>query len=202
MAEVSRSDFQDAIDEDYADGQGDGAIGAEVHRDSFNNFSDSAVFFEEVLDEDTMVSDSDNAVPTQQSLKAYTDFFGNGLKYVERTVTVAEILNIGSTSGTPVELVAAGGANVFTTLVCIILTMDYAGTPYATNTTLRIAHGTSAYGIITNYLAKTTDDMIQFMSSNQTVLANENINLYVSGANPTAGNSEVKVKLWYKTMTL
>ena len=40
---------------------------------TFNNLSDGTLTIDAILDEDNMVSDSDTAIPTQQSVKAYVD---------------------------------------------------------------------------------------------------------------------------------
>jgi len=126
---------------------------------------------------------------------------GSGeLRYIERTITSAEILNMNSV---PVELVAAGGANVAMALIGIFISVDYAGVAYATNTTLEIRHGSSNYGTNTSILTSTADRVLQFFDSNhEYTTLNNNINLDVAAGNPTAGTSDIKVKLWYTAVTI
>lgn len=201
MAQVTRVNFQAGVNSDYADGQGEGDITEQDHRDTFGDASDSALWWlDDVLDEDTMSSNSATDVPTQQSAKYYMDHYALGLKYVERTVTSAEILSLNSS---PIELVAAGGANVFTSLVAIWMTMDYAGVAYATNTTLHWRRGTTSYFNSTTILPATSDTLVQYIdTSEEATTANENINLFVATGNPTAGTSDIKVKLLYKVIDI
>lgn len=200
MATRTRSNFK-STKNTLITTNGTGDISGSDINNMLEDAADSTVFWEDdVLDEDDMASDSDTAVPTQQSVRAYVDNYAAGFSYLERTITSAEILNMFSA---PVELVPAGGANVFMTLIGIILTIDYAGTPYATNTTINIRRGLSNYGTATTLLGTTSDKLIQFFdTSEETTAPDNNLNLSVATGNPTAGNSDMKVRLWYKAVTL
>lgn len=78
-----------------------------------------------LLDEDTLTSDSATYPPSQQSVKAYID--GSILSAtVDLTAT-----NIKALSGTPIELVAAQGANTLIEFVSATLIMEYGSEIFA-----------------------------------------------------------------------
>ena len=68
------STYNDPTTGTFRDGQAQGSITEADMRQLVSDTSDNSVFWEDqVLDEDSLVSDSDTHVPTQQSVKTYVD---------------------------------------------------------------------------------------------------------------------------------
>lgn len=126
---------------------------------------------------------------------------------VKVTISSAEILAL---NATPKTLVAAQGASTIIDLVSCQMFLDYNSIAYATNTSLWLSYNASGGDLHTTAvsIASTTADYyVKFDLNAQTaynsaVRVNTPLVAYVSGGNPTAGNSVIYMYLTYRVITL
>lgn len=125
---------------------------------------------------------------------------------VTRTLTSAEILAIHTT---PIVIIPAQGAGTTIVFIQGTYSMSYNTTPYATDITLRIFNGVNVAGQDGGALAATDDylsvrGMMQNFSTTGGVSLYENVDITVSTptSNPTAGDSDVTITLFYSVVNL
>jgi len=119
--------------------------------------------------------------------------------YKKLTIPTASVLDL---NATPIEIIAAPGANLFVEIIGAEFRMDYVSVQYATNTTLQLWEDTSTYIVasLTNALAGTSDKWAKMVTENVANLGyqtNAAVNVAVSGGNPTAGDSDVIIYVTY-----
>lgn len=195
-----------------------------------------------VVDEDTMVSDSATYLCTQQSIKAYVDNADGTRTYtsdyyvtdgqtltasidaldlavkpiedrtidVELTITHAQILDL---NGTPIELIAALGANLAPEIMSVSYQFKGGVTPYATNTNVQI-YQTGANAVISendqiliSSVARTLYGEINYVTASATdtqMLSATAVMVRVETGNPTAGavGQELVIRVRYKINNL
>lgn len=124
------------------------------------------------------------------------------LKYAEVIVTPAEILALFTTSK---ELVPAPGAGYVLELVSAVLILDYVSADYATAGNLTIQTGTTGTALSDtvgagDFLQASADAIrcVQALSADVQLDENESLVLACATANPTAGDSPVRVKVAYR----
>jgi len=124
------------------------------------------------------------------------------LKYAEVVVTPAEILALFTTSK---ELVPAPGAGYVLEFVSAVLILDHGGTDYATAGNLSVATGTTGTALsdtaaAADFLQASADAIrvVQALSADAQLDENESLVLACATANPTAGDSPVRVKVTYR----
>jgi len=97
MAQRSRAGFKTTKNSRYAT-NGTGAITGANSRDMFEDVADSFLNrTDDVLDEDDMASNSDTAVPTQQSVKAFVESQVGGSNSVDTYSRIFEDFDVGPT---------------------------------------------------------------------------------------------------------
>ena len=150
--------------------------------------------------------------PFEMATKTYaenyaTTLFDQSAKTVKVSLTSAEILNL---STTPKVLIAAPGANKIIQPLSVLINLNYGTTPYATNTSMRLATGTSFDPLlsISTVLAANDDTFFRSLVS-QTLTATNGVpptnlplTLYVPSGNPTAGDSTFDIYVTYVIITL
>lgn len=119
----------------------------------------------------------------------------------ELSLSAAQILAL---NATPLTLVAAGGAGTVVVPVSpIIASMDYGTTPYATNTSMRAlfddANDVEIFDLTT---ANDALKMTQFELNEHDIFDNIPLRVSVNTGNPTAGDSTMKIRVYYKYLTL
>ena len=119
----------------------------------------------------------------------------------ELTLSSAQILAL---NGTPLTLVAAGGAGtVIVPVSPIIASMDFNTTPYATNTSMRaLWDDANALEIFDLTTANDALKMTQFELNEHDLFDNIPLRVSVDTGNPTAGDSPMKIRVYYKYLTL
>jgi hypothetical protein len=122
-------------------------------------------------------------------------FLEDHINYKEVTIPTASVL---TANGTPVELVAAAGATKGIVLMGLTMSIDYNSVPYATNTTILIRRGATTLVSVSGFLNASADAINNQGAISGAVVLNANLNFMVDVGNPTAGNSDVKVKVFYK----
>jgi len=104
---------------------------------------------------------------------------------------------------TPFQLIAAPGAGKGYIVDQVIFIMDYNSIPYATNTNFQIKiGGTIIVEDSFNYLASTEDIIVAFSIPVCPTMINQLIYFSVKDGDPTAGNSDVRIILTLKTITI
>lgn len=142
-----------------------------------------------------------------------TDFlivpgFGGGTALAENsfllasgTIPTASVLTANSS---PVELIAAPGAGSFIVVHSVFDSLDYNSAAYATNTDSRIryADNTTILNNTTAFLSSVADIVRNTSPNSISVPINNAVQFFVFGGDPTAGNSDVKYKIWYTIETI
>ena len=111
----------------------------------------------------------------------------------------------------PVELVPTPGANKIIIPTQIIGEIDYNSVAYATNGIVSVFNGGS-YGVArvnaNAFLFSTVSRIVNIQKSLATIVtdtqyvANSPLTLQVESANPTAGDSDIRILGWYKVVTI
>ena len=119
--------------------------------------------------------------------------------YSEITLSSAEILAL---NVTPKQLVPAPGAGRIIVPLQYISAMTFNSVPYATNVNLRARNPseTNLSNLIFSLDSPLSD--IRIVQTQLYAVANENLEVYVSTGNPTAGDSTMTVGVYYKIHTV
>ena len=164
--------------------------------DSFLTISDN------FIDEDSFASNSDTKAPSQQSVKVYVDNAVNNNNLVATvSLSSAQILALNTT---PIQLVAAPGANKMIVVSVVAFYYDHNTTAYATNTTLHLRYASAASSGITlgNFITQTQDVIAtqtgNLFTSAPNAFINQALNITVDTGNPTAGDGTLVVKVYYR----
>lgn len=124
--------------------------------------------------------------------------------YADTTVTTAQVLAL---NGTPITLVAAPGAGFVTLVKAVYASITYNSVAYACNAAGLPVRYTDGSGTITATLTQgfcqSSASALQYVPAATTALtpvANAAIVLHAGSANPTTGNSAIKVRVFYTTV--
>ena len=119
--------------------------------------------------------------------------------YAEITLNDTQVKAL---QGSPQTLVAAPGAGKVILPITFITSMDYNSAGYATNTSMRALIDDNN-GLEIFDLSQTNDYyQVTPFSFEHGIYVNEALKVTVAGGNPTAGNSPVKVGVYYKIHTI
>lgn len=169
-----------------------------------------------LIDEDDMSSDDATKVPSQQSVKAYVDnTVADFYRVATGTVATGDVLAL---NATPVELIAAPGANKAIVVDEIQLFLDHGGTDYAADAgedlTIEYSGGTDI-AVIDNdavtFLTASADahwlgknfalyDASVAGTGDGVLLSgfdNEAVNMTIATGEVITGNSDIKYKITY-----
>jgi hypothetical protein len=129
--------------------------------------------------------------------------------YFEVTVTSAEILDA---FDTPIELVPAQGANTIIVPTSITGQMIYGTTPYATDGEIDVYCGGTKHimgfpaddGFLFGTVSRIVNLGFAFTSgvAETQYVADEPLTLKTVGANPTAGDSDIIIRGFYKVIDI
>jgi hypothetical protein len=114
------------------------------------------------------------------------------------SLSAAQILSLNSS---PVQLVAAPGANKVVQVLSVLFKYTFVSAAYATNTTLQIKLGSDVYVAVGSVISETHtfwEGIIPFDFVSAADIANQPVTITVQTGNPTAGNSTLKVYLSYR----
>lgn len=124
------------------------------------------------------------------------------VQYAEVAVSNAELLALNTT---PKELVAAPGAGYVLEFLSAVLILDHGGTDFATAGDLSIQSGTTSTAVsdtvaAADFLQASADAIrvVQALSADAQLDANESLVLECATADPTAGDGVVRVKVAYR----
>lgn len=136
---------------------------------------------------------------TPADLQTYDSIACTCVKYASVDIPTAQVLTLNSA---PVQIVAAPGASKYIVGVRAIFQMTYNSIAYATNTNLQLLINSAAtvQFSATGQLAVTAN-AFNFMTpatgGTISMVANEPLNVNVATGDPTAGNSDITVHVWY-----
>jgi len=120
------------------------------------------------------------------------------------TIATADVLTL---NGTPVEVIAAPWADKYILVDRITASVEYVSAAYATNTTLEFSYGTATTKVsadIASLLAATADTVqtVWGLEAELAAAINDNLEVNVATGNPTAGDSDVKIAVQYRVLSI
>lgn len=131
------------------------------------------------------------------------------MEYFEASLTIstASILTL---NGTPITIVAAPGAGKYIEVISASSTMTYVSAAYAANTTLQLICAGADIAqlqdtaILISTVTKNTKfkDVTSAAAGQTQIIANTALQVKVGTANPTTGDSGIKVKVIYRIVTI
>jgi len=149
-----------------------------------------SVFIEKKIDRDEILSAINFLANEVDRSKTYVR---------DITVSSAELLTLNTS---PISLIPAPGAGKYIEIKRVELFLDYETTTYSNINPLSVSYGASVelQQIPTSGLLDTTNDERQCVhhSSNHVIGENEGITLGMLIANPTSGDSPLKIRIDYK----
>ena len=124
------------------------------------------------------------------------------------TIPSAEVLTLNSV---PVEIVPAQGAGTVIEIISAFGKYEINTTPYSTNTSVELVSAVGATHeqmIATNFLTPvvTTIRKFEVVSPTNTtgtqIVENQAINVSVSGGDPTAGDCDIQIWVYYRVISV
>jgi hypothetical protein len=121
------------------------------------------------------------------------------------TVTTGQILALNTT---PITLVAAPGTGLVLLPIAVYATITYGAAAYSTNAagfTVRYTNGSGASTAmtLTQAFLQSSANAIQHVAAGTTAItpvANAPLVIYADNANPTTGDSNLKLQIWYRVV--
>ena len=159
------------------------------------------------------IADSDvfyfgqNGTEYQLPFSSIKAAFGN-VQAASLSIPTASVLTL---NATPLDIVAAPGAGYAIEVVAASYKLTYNSIAYATNTRLQLITDTADVAqssSVSTALAATVTQMSDINTINnptalQTkIIENKSLKVQVSTGNPTAGNSDIKVYVLYRIITV
>jgi len=197
----------------------DGASGVVIHGYSNNvGFGAKNLFIQGSqntiaagLENVTLVNTSGKTV-TESNVSYFNDtkylrsLNAAALYYAELSIPTASVLTLNST---PLEIVAAPGAGYAIQVISASCSITYNSVAYATNVTLQAITDTATISQAESGLLDATSSQIGILGSipvigisDTQIIENKALQVKVKTGNPTAGNSDIKVYVLYRIITL
>lgn len=123
------------------------------------------------------------------------------LKFTDVTLSTAQILAL---NGTPISVLAAPGAGICNVVQSVYATMDFVTAAYSASTDpleIRYTNGAGAKAAeLSNAFLEAAADARELVQPTSPVIPVENAALvaYVPNANPTTGDSDIKLRIFYR----
>jgi len=147
-----------------------------------------------------LTSNGAGAAPTFQAAAG-----GGSYTTVTRSLSAADIIAMG---GSPIELIAAPGANKIIMVNQLTVSMNYNSAQFTGGGTLQIRQGTAGTTMLTGPVAAVINGAADFVRTyyaviNTTMAANTSVTVSTAGgANFADGNSTIELHLTYYTMDI
>ena len=128
------------------------------------------------------------------------------IKEASLTIATADVLTL---NATPIEIVAAPGAGFAIEVLSASMKMTYNSVAYATNTRLELI--VSGVAVVSQILfssavlssaANVFSGLGSVQQASSNMLDNAALNVQVQSGNPTAGDSDIKIYVTYRIITL
>jgi len=127
------------------------------------------------------------------ALKAYP------LQSIELNLSSAELLDLNSN---PVVVLPPAGAGKFYNIVSVMGSVNFATTPYATNTTLALSNGGAEFATDTNLMIAAQDEIWNFEMFPEMMLENAGVEVRTLVGDATAGDSDITLYVLYRVIEL
>lgn len=159
------------------------------------------------------IADSDvfyfgqNGTEYQLPFSSIKAAFGN-VQAAELSIPTASVLTL---NGTPLEIVAAPGAGYAIQLVAASFKLTYNSIAYATNTDLQLIADTATIAQVKTSSGAINGTVTQHIilgevpspgTTDTQIIENKSLKVQVPTGNPTAGNSDIKVYVLYRIITV
>jgi len=119
------------------------------------------------------------------------------------TIATADVLTLNTT---PIEIVAAPGAGFAIEVVSALMSITFNSIAYATNTDLKLKINTATHSQVTTDIGQSASTITNFEDAGSSgsiyTIENKSLEVYMSGGNPTAGDSDITVYCTYRIITL
>lgn len=137
------------------------------------------------------------------SMSNFSDDFAN--RYIKKTLSSAQLL---SSFSSPIEIVAAPGADKIAFGTFMIAKTNYGSIPYATHINMRLLWNGVTASFDDSVTISRAEDYIQILEFYNSIATpkgnavNKNLVLKTTTGNPTAGDGTMDIYLWYRILTL
>lgn len=145
-----------------------------------------------------------NGVDYKLTTTSVKQYGGCDVYCTSLVIPTASVLTLNTV---PLTLISAPGTGYAIEIISASMKMTYNSIAYATNTNIQLWEDSSAYvvGQAASGLAGTTNKFfkfgIEFISTLQ-MQENKAVKVAVETGNPTAGNSDIKIYVQYRIITL
>lgn len=133
----------------------------------------------------------------------------NGCVCLQEATLVIPTADVLQLNSTPLTIVSAQGAGTVIEVISAFVKIDFNSVAYATNTNLHIGTSTANTTILeSNSLAATTSTIRMFVlfeatgAGNTQLVENQSVGVSVETGNPTAGDSDITIRVLYRVITL
>ena len=158
------------------------------------------------------IADSDvfyfgqNGTEYQLPFSSIKEAFGN-VQAAELSIPTASVLTL---NATPLEIVAAPGAGYAIEVVAASFYSAFVSAAYATNTTMQLINDTATtaqFDVLINYTVTNhrkfgTVALTAGGAAATQIISNKSLKVKVATGNPTAGDSDIKVYVLYRIITI
>lgn len=153
-----------------------------------------------------LIANSDGEIK-QASLEGLRDIFGSSIQSTSLSIASADVLQLNST---PLTIVAAQGAGTVIEVVSAFVGIDFNTAAYASSTTLYISCDGATDpqyvgGTVLNATLTSNRKLVDQNASAATdtqLIENTDLVVSVPTGNPTAGDSDITVRVLYRVITL
>jgi len=125
------------------------------------------------------------------------------IKEASLTIATADVLTLNSV---PIEIVAAPGAGFAIEVLSASMKIVFNSVAYATNTDIDLKINTLSDGLFTTDISQNASIITNLedagSSGSATSVENEALMVSVRSGNPTAGDSDIKIYVTYRIITL
>lgn len=124
------------------------------------------------------------------------------INIASRSITSVQVLDLNST---PLEIVSNAPTGRLHIPIRGLVEFDGGSVDYATNTSIAIGSTTALGNMLIGSIADRTDPnalTVAAVAGGVPSVAGDSLSVYVDGGNPTAGDSDIRVTVWYYTLEL
>ena len=126
------------------------------------------------------------------------------VKEASLTIATADVLKL---NATPIEIIAAPGAGFAIEVLSASIRVVFNTTAYATNTGISLMAATTTEQQTDSEINQTANAFTQFEPNSGApdevqIVENQPIRVFVQSGNPTAGDSDIKIYVTYRIITL
>lgn len=149
-----------------------------------------------------LIANADGEIK-QATLDGLMSIYGPNIRFASLTIATGDVLLLNST---PQTIVSAQGAGTSITVIAALYSIDYNSAAYATNINLTlISSGATVAQMTSDTLNATVSRTISFerniigsgSATDTQVIENADLQVSVDSGDPTAGDSDIEVFVFY-----